>query len=339
MRRLGFVFLLIAILLPGGLIGAAPPADRIIPANSVVNEDIVLLNEDLRIESRAVINGDVVVTRGDVFLNGTVNGDLVILNGDLEVGETAQLRGSCVITGGQLENQGTNHVPCQITPALPGLGTILNQLPVPPSPPTMSPSQWQWGIGQFVGRVMEAAGWTFTLGVLALVIASVFPRQLHQVSMVISEKPVVSGTVGLLTSIAGASLVALLSAVFGVLILACGLGLLGFPIVIILSVALAAAALLGWVAIGHKVGLWLAEPLKLKNPSLPTTTVLGTIALSLMVGLLHILGMGFGQWLLMTIVGAVGLGAAALTQFGTRPYPVPTVDAAKVAAAVDNIPE
>ncbi|MCL4867656.1 MAG: hypothetical protein KJ063_01695 [Anaerolineae bacterium] len=336
MKRLGFLLLLLAVLMPVGLIRAAPPADRIIPPRAVVNEDIVLLNEDLRVENGATINGSIIVTQGDVFIAGTVNGDVVIFNGDLEWGETAQLRGECVITGGKLVNQSTTHAPCKIAPAIPGWG-ILNQLLGPPT--TVPPPQWQWGIGRFVGRVMEAAGWTFTLGVLALVIASVFPRQLHQVSTVVSEKPVVSGTVGLLTGIAGASLMALLSAVFGILILACGLGLLGFPIVIVLSVALAAAALMGWVAIGHKVGVWLAEPLKLKNPSLPTTTVIGTVALSLMVGLLHILGMGFGQWLLMTIVGAVGLGAAALTQFGTRPYPVPTVDAAKVAAAVDNMPE
>ena len=347
---LPFAFLLAWIILPTTFALAQVGQDRIIPAGEALNDDVTLFDGDLTIEEGAVVNGPVTLYDGDLHLAGTVNGAITLFNGRLEVTETGVLNGACVLVGGELVDNSGHSVNCSTT-GLPAFEQLFDNVPiVPPVPPipTVPPiqpvtpfqeSHLERGFSRFVGNVAETAGWTFTLGVLALIIASVFPRQLHQVSLVISEKPVASGTVGLLTSVAGASLIALMSAVFGILILACGLGLLGFPIVMLVSAALAAAAILGWVAIGQKVGLWLAETLKLKSPTLPTTTVLGTVALSLMVGILNILGLEFGQWILTTIIGAVGLGAAALTQFGTRPYPVPYVDPTKVAAAVNNMPE
>jgi len=341
---LPFVFLLAWMLLPTTFALAQVGQDRVIPAGETLNDDVTLLDGDLTIEEGAVVNGPVTLYDGDLHLAGTVNGAITLFDGRLEVTETGVLNGACVLVGGEVVDNSSHFVNCS-TPGLSAFEQLFDNVPivppVPPVPPVapLQESDLERGFSRFVGRVAETAGWTFTMGVLALIIASVFPRQLHQVSVVISEKPVASGTVGLLTSVAGASLIALMSALFVILVLACGVGLLGFPIVLVVSVALAAAAVLGWVAIGHKVGLWLVETLKLKSPTLPTITVLGTVALSLMVGTLNILELEFGQWLLTTIIGAVGLGAAALTQFGTRPYPVPYVDPTKVAAAVNNMPE
>ena len=332
------IFLLLAAL-PVNAVMAQEAADRVIPANQIVDDDITLVEGDLTIENGAVVNGDVTLLDGDLTLNGTVNGNVTLLDGTLTAGESAQVDGDCTLFSGTIEETEGRFLNCRSVSFL-GLDRIVEEVTaVPPVPPVVPEAPHSWGFGRFLGNVAETAGWTFTLGVLALVIASVFPRQLHQVSMVISEKPVASGTVGLLTWVAGASLIALMSAIFGLLILACGLGLLGFPIVMVVAAALSAAAVMGWVAIGHKVGVWLADTFKMKNPTLPTTTVLGTVALSFLVGLFNIIGLGFGQWLLVTIIGAVGLGAAALTQFGTRPYPVPAVDPNKIAAAINNMPE
>lgn len=343
-----FIFLLFASL-PLNAVLAQSSGDRVISDGEVVDGDVTVLEGDLTIEDGAVVTGSVVVMDGDLDLAGVVNGDVALFDGALNLGETAVLGGECIVLHGNMEIAEGQSVTCRSL-SFPALERIFDSIPpvpevpavpetpaVPPVPPVVQGSHW--GFGHFIGNVMETAGWTFTLGVLALIVASVFPRQLNQVGTVISEKPVASGTVGLLTGVAGASLLALMSAIFSILILACGLGLLGFPIVFVVSVALLAAAILGWIAIGQKVGVWLAGPLKLKNPSLPTTTVLGTIALSLLVGLMNILGLEFGQWLLSTIIGAVGLGAAALTQFGTRPYPAVVVNPDKVAAAVNNMPE
>lgn len=335
-----FLFLFLLLLsLPLNAALAQSAGDRIITSGEVIDTDVTIVDGDLTIQSGAVVNGNVTVVDGDLELAGVVNGNITLIDGTIEVTESAALDGDCVVISGYVEVVEGQFIDCH-TPAFPGLDQFLDSSSiVPPVPPVVQePHRGGW-FGAFVGNIMETAGWTFTLGVLALIVASVFPRQLNQVGAVISEKPIASGTVGLLTGVAGASLLALMSAIFGILVLACGLGLLGFPIVFVVGVALLAAAILGWIAIGQKVGVWLAGPLKLKNPSLPTTTVLGTIALSLMVGLMNILGLDFGHWLLSTMIGAVGLGAAALTQFGTRPYPAIAVDPDKVAAAVNNMPE
>jgi cytoskeletal protein CcmA (bactofilin family) len=332
-----FIFLLFAAL-PLQAVVAQEVEGRVIPSGQIVDEDITLVEGDLTIESGAVVNGDVTLFNGDLTLDGTVNGNVTLLDGTLIAGESATVDGDCTLFSGTIEETEERFLNCRSV-SFPGLGRIVEEVTVAPPTPVMPESPHSWGFGRFLSNVAETAGWTFTLGVLALVIASVFPRQLHQVSVVISEKPVASGTVGLLTWVAGASLIALMSVIFALLILACGIGLLGFPIVMVVAAALTAAAVMGWVAIGHKVGVWLADTFKLKNPTLPTTTVLGTVALSFLVGLFNIIGLEFGQWLLVTIVGAVGLGAAALTQFGTRPYPVPAVDPNKVAAAISNMPE
>lgn len=335
-----FLFLFLLLLSPPINVALAQSAgDRVIASGEVVDSDVTVVDGVLTIESGAVVNGNVTVVDGDLELSGVVNGNVTVIDGTIEVEESASLDGDCVVISGYVEAAQGHNLDCH-TPSFPGFNQLWdNSAAIPPMPPIVEETHSGGGFGRFIGNVMETAGWTFTLGVLALVVASVFPRQLNQVGTVISEKPVASGTVGLLTGVAGASLIALLSAIFGILILACGLGLLGFPIVFVVGVALLAAAILGWIAIGQKVGVWLAGPLKLNNPSLQTTTVVGTIALSLLVGLMNILGLEFGQWLLSTIIGAVGLGAAALTQFGTRPYPAVTVNPDKVAAAVNNMPE
>ncbi|MBP7999670.1 MAG: hypothetical protein KA314_00020 [Chloroflexi bacterium] len=357
--RIGFflvLFLLVTV--PAGYILAQADADRVISAGEVINESITVYDGDLTIEAGAVVNSPVTIYDGDLLLAGTVNGAVTLFDGTLTIMEDGQLHGECVLLGDSVQESGDHAVTCSAVPSIPAIAQLLDGLaaPAPPAgvatpavvtppdvviPPVPVHGETSWlgrGIGNFVGNVVETAGWTFTLGVLALVIASVFPRQLNQVSQVISEKPVTSGTVGLLTGVAGASLLALMSAVFGVLVLACGLGLLGFPIMLIVSAALIAAAIMGWVALGYKVGLWLAGPLKLKNPSLQTASVLGTVALSLAVGMFNVMGLGFGQWVLTIIVGAVGMGAAALTQLGTRSYPAPVADPVKINTVLQTLP-
>jgi hypothetical protein len=67
---------------------------------------------------------------------------------------------------------------------------------------------------------------------------------------------------------------------------------------------------------------------------------LGTVTLTLVLGLIGLLPPIFGGWLVSSVVACVGLGATALTQFGTKPYPpAESADnAAKVSAVLDTLP-
>jgi hypothetical protein len=195
-------------------------------------------------------------------------------------------------------------------------------------------------VGGVVRDVVEAVGSSLMVGLLALIVAALLPNQLNQVSDVIVRKPVASGTVGVLTAMAGPFAIALLAAVSGVLILLCGLGLLGFPVVFVLSIALAFGFLLGWIAVGTLFGQRMAEALKLSNRSLPFAAALGTGLLTLLtslIGVLPFLGELIGG-LVVIVVGSAGLGAVALTKFGTRNYPLGLSNEEKVAAVLETLP-
>jgi hypothetical protein len=148
-----------------------------------------------------------------------------------------------------------------------------------------------------------------------------------------------SGAVGVLTAVAVPSLVVLLIPVSLILLLVC-IGLLGFPIIFALLLGLVAGAVFGWIAIGDLFGRWLAEPLKLKNRSLAVTASLGTVVLTFVISLLGVFPFVVGEGILAFLVMSIGLGAAALTQFGTRRYPAVIVhqDEAKVTAVLETLP-
>lgn len=149
-----------------------------------------------------------------------------------------------------------------------------------------------------------------------------------------------SGGVGLLTVVAVPSLAVLLLLTSVVLLIVC-IGLIGFPIVFAMLLALTAAVLFGWIAVGHLFGQQLAEPLRLKNRSLPVTAALGTAVLTFILGLMGAIPFVFGAGLLTFLALCLGLGATALTQFGTRPYPAAAAvqeDEAKVTAVLETLP-
>jgi hypothetical protein len=179
------------------------------------------------------------------------------------------------------------------------------------------------------------------LGILALLVGAVVPGHLGQISDTLVRKPAASGTVGLLTAIAGPSLILLLAIVSFLLTFVC-IGLLGWPIVFMLPVVLAAGVLLGWVSIGTLLGRRLAVWLKLTNRSAPLVAALGTVVLTLAAALLGSLPFWLGGWvwrLVTLLVLCAGLGAVALTRFGTRPYPQMEAGLGKkVPAVLETLP-
>jgi hypothetical protein len=359
MKRFAILLILILLLIPTG-VALAGPSDRIIEAGESLDEDITIFGEELEVQEGAIVNGDVVIFGGNATLAGTVNGDVTVwggnielsgpINGDLvmfggnvDMAGAADVSGECTLLGGSIHDEegllhcasfgdGSDlHIPP--IPAFPGLPPKPEFEPESPAEPPHIVIEKGGGIGEAIGR-------SLALGLLALVVAALFPGQLGQVSEVISQRPVVSGTVGLLTAVAAPSLMALLALVSALLIIAC-IGFLGFPIILLMGVALGAAAVLGWISVGNLLGRRLADGLKLNNRNLTTTAALGTIVLTLVAGVMSQLSFWLGGWLwsaVALLLACVGLGAVALTKFGTRPYP-PPVSEAKVAAVLETLPD
>lgn len=367
MKRIGlFLALLLILVLPSGYALAASPYDRIIRTGETVNESITLVDDDLIIEEGGTVDGDVTIFGGSADVSGTitgdvaifdgrmvlagaVEGDLVVFGGDLHVEEGSSVAGDCFAIGGEVVDD-SDDVSCSNLGRGFASAAVLDSIrpfapPRPPTPPEL-PTLPEFevretsaisSLGRFLLDVGEVVGRSLLLGILALVVTAVFPRQLEQVSDTIRRKPAASGAVGLLTAVAGPSLIVLLLVVLAITCV----GLLLYPAVFVLALALLAAALLGWIAVGDIVGRMLLRSFRVADRNLPVTAALGTALLTLVLGGLGLLPFIWGESLVVLLVVCVGLGAAALTQFGTKPYPpgtAPAENQEKVEAAMKTLP-
>ncbi len=310
-KRVALILGLLVLLLTTRTVLAAPPFDTVVEEGERSGE-IVALDGDVEIKEGGIVDGNVTVFNGDAYIAGIVKGDVVLFNGSLEATSTADITGNCVLLNGDLKNEADTSLSCADVNGLPNLIPAwkdFTNTDFPPDPPPATATQ------KFFLNLAEATGRSLILGFLAFVIASLLPRHLSRVEETVRRKPVASGSVGLLTAVAVPSLVALLLPVSIILTFVC-IGLLGFPIMLALLLGLVAGALLGWVTVGNMLGERLVVPLKLEDRGMPVTAALGTVVLTFVIGL-----MGFGEGVVSFLVVCVGLGATALTKFGTQAYP------------------
>jgi hypothetical protein len=127
--------------------------------------------------------------------------------------------------------------------------------------------------------------------------------------------------------------------------------LLGFGIIAAASVALVVAWLMGWIALGQRVGQRLLDMLGNRDPAPAASAAVGTAVLTLFwLGLAPLCGMG---WLIFAVLSPLGLGAVLLSRFGSQDYrtsngaypaswsppPAPVAPAAPAAPAAPVAPE
>jgi hypothetical protein len=321
MKRFVTIFiLLILLVIPTGAVFAAGSFDKVVEAGETIDDDLIVFSGNLDINEGAVVTGDVVVMSGNAHIAGTVEGDITLFSGNLETAETADIQGECVLLSGNFTDLSHNISCNSISHNLPA---ALEDLPNLTAPRFNAPPHMNVEIGERTsfGNLIGAIGSSILLGILAFVVASFAPRQLSRTQEAIQAKAIVSGTVGLLTAVAIPSLIAILAPVSAILILACGIGLLGFPIIIALAVGLALGAVFGWITVGSLFGQKLAQWLNIKSASLPLVTALGTAVLTFVISLLDAIPFVPGEGLIAGLILSVGLGATALTHFGTKAYP------------------
>jgi hypothetical protein len=360
-RTLILLFILLLILLPGGA-ALAQSSTTVVPAGETV-EEVVLLEGNLVVEEGGTVSGDVAIFSGDATIAGTVLGDVVLFDGELAVAETAVLQGECAVLSGAVANEAAVGPTCtNFEDFAPELSGLLDKVPailavpaVPaipaepaePAAPEVPPSfevEGPSAAGSFFGSMAGTIFRSLLFGVIAFGVATLFPQQLSQVSSTARQKTIASGTVGFLTGLAVPFLMLLLSPILAVLTLVCGLGLL---LGMALALGFAAAVALGWFTVGDMLGQRMADWLNWRNRSLPMTTAVGTATLTFTLGLLGAIPFVIGEGLLTFVIVCIGLGAVALTKFGTRPYPVlddgirilTPGDNEKVTAVLNTLPE
>lgn len=325
----------------------------VVRSGEVVGDDIAT-RDNLVIEAGAVVNGDVNILGGNATISGTVNGDVFIMGGDAVVIDSADIQGDCFVVGGTIHNLGANpNLNCSVvgsgadidvsrlTDALPPglvntvlLDTDSDEASEFTGEVNIRPTQHRSSGGGVLGAIISSFG----LGALAFLVTMIAPRHVDRIGDAITAKPIASGTVGVLTFISTLSLGTIIATLSSLLVVVC-VGLLGFPLVFALAALLIGGIAVGWTAVGTLFGELIADRLNLGWTSLPLTAAVGTLLLSLAIGLVGWFSWGGFATVIGVMVSLIGLGATALTKFGTLPYPRVVINPAKEDYVMGTTPE
>lgn len=345
-RILIILALLLLLVVPASVALAAPLAQRDVGDDETVYGDVVLFDEDFVLADGGRVTGDIVIFNGNADISGTVNGDVVLFNGDLMMGDTAVLNGDCVLFNGSTAGDGS--ISCtNLNVALPaGVENFLSQVVESgefTSLPTVAVEQPSM-MSRILRGTAAAVARAVLLGLLAFAAASLMPQPMLRIEDTLRKRPVASGAVGLLTTFSMPFVAVILALVSLPLILLCGLGLLGYPLIGVLLLAMVAAGFVGWFTVGHIAGAFLAERFNwnMKNRSQAMTTALGTAAITFVIGFLGAIPFVIGESVIWWVIVFLGLGATALTKFGTREYPLvaaPQPNPDKITAVLNTLPD
>ncbi len=184
-------------------------------------------------------------------------------------------------------------------------------LPIAPSPrvgiPIFDP------IYLFAMQGARSLGMAFALGIIALVVASLWAQPLHRVTTTITATPAAAGGLGLLTLISGVVLMVLTA-----------ITLCLSPVSALIAIVYVLALIFGWVALGTLIGERLVTTFNWTRLSPAVAAGLGTMLVSLvstLVGLVLCLGP-----MINIALASIGMGAVVLTRFGSRLYPLGTTN-------------
>lgn len=311
LRRSGAVLLLIAALFlwlasPHSALAQGPGGDEFVfggdyelRSGDTLDGDLYLFGVNATLEEDSVVNGDILVLGGNLDGQGEINGDISLFGGNVSLGDTALVRGDVNVTGGNLDRSSGP----QIDGDVGGLvvpfdfdSQVIDSLPR-----SVRSTNPLWDGLWFLLRAFLWAG-------LSILVVLFLPRQTGRVSRAVSDRPMVSLGVGVLTVL-----------VFPLGLILLVITLVGIPAAILAVVLLAIVWAFGITSLGVEVGRRMAEWLH-QDWAQPVSAGLGTLVLVLVTN-------GIGEWVICIgwlapfLAGALGVGAVLLTRFGTQAYP------------------
>lgn len=296
--------------------------DYTVESGQELEGDLVIFGGDLTVEAEGRIDGDAVVFGGDVLVDegGRVKGDLAAIGGRVTVaGEvdsdvvsvggniyfkpTARIGNDAVAVFGQVEQPEGAYVGGQVVE-----GAELRFEP-------FEGFRWGgvrgWRVNLFAGflyRAFRAIVTVMALMALGLLVVALLPEQVRVVSATVKGAPFPSIGVGFLTLFVFLLLTPIL------FIVVC----IGWVAWLLLFIALAAAAIYGWIVLGSVVGERLLQAVKVAQPEPLASVLLGLFLITLVSATPLCIG-----FLFILVAGSWGLGAVIFTRFGTTPYPPP----------------
>jgi predicted flap endonuclease-1-like 5' DNA nuclease len=302
------VLLIVGALIAGALAPAAF-AQEVIGDRVVAGEDFTLrsgetlegnlavLGGNATLETDTLVTGDVTVAGGNLIVDGRIGGNVTLMGGVLTLNESAVVEGNLAAFAGSVSRADGSQV---LGDTFSGFRTPNRIGPVAPVAPEFDfrpepPRSW---FSRFVNWQLGTLGSIVLMGLLGLVLVVIAPRGVARVASATATQPALTFGVGFLTLIVG-----LLAG--GILLIACGLGLLVW-------LALVAASVLGWIGVAVWLGQRLLGALKMRTASSIGEVLAGVVLITLLSRLPCI------GWLFGFIFVAWGLGAVVLTRFGTQ---------------------
>ncbi|PKN91899.1 MAG: hypothetical protein CVU44_16540 [Chloroflexi bacterium HGW-Chloroflexi-6] len=278
--------------------------------------DLVVIGGSSTVEEGAEVNGAVVTIGGSLTIDTEVKGDVVSIGGPTLLEKNTHIRGDLVTIGGPIQKEDGAQVD----------GELIDN----PTPPTR-PGQPEINIPAVDNPRFDVdvnpfweAFWLFTrsigYGLLAMLIVLFLPQQTRRVSEAAVRQPLAAGGMGILTHILFVVVIVAL-ALFSVLIITL---IVTIPLIVVVSLALGAGMAFGWIALGTEVGVRLTGLFNREWP-LPASAALGTFLMTLVAE-----GIGFVPcvgWIVPLVLALLGVGAVAMTRFGTQAAALPASQA------------
>jgi len=228
-----------------------------------------------------------------------VEGSVVVIGGTLNLDASARILGD-VVAAGTLNRHPDAQVLGDVVAGIQAServaelgGVIRGDINRWPQAAENGRSDFLTAVGRvasFLGSLMAA----LLLGVLAV---SLIPEPVDHITGVMKQSPILSIGMGLLTLLAAAILVPLLTIL-----------IITIPVALALAVVLVLAGVVGWAASGMLVGGYLIKPARYGRL---TVAIVGILILT-MAGKVPCIG-----WIIRLLAISWGLGAVVLTRFGT----------------------
>jgi hypothetical protein len=306
------LILLAALVIPTTAFASSPQPDVVpdkvilggtytLESGQTLDGNLAVFGGTASLEQDSRVTGDVVLVGGTLDINGEVDGGIILIGGTLFLGDNALVHGDVSTLGGNIHRSANARIEGRIHTG------------------TDAPFQFSVPQGVFNGRPemffnfhpITDTLWfmfrTLALAALAMLVVLFMPNPTVRVANTIVAQPIISGGLGLLTTIIAPIMLVLLA-----------ITIILIPVSLVGILLLIAAGLFGWVALGLEVGKRIAALFKTEWP-LAVAAGIGTFVMSLVVN-----GIGFIPcvgWLAPFAVSILGLGGVILTRFGLRNYP------------------
>jgi hypothetical protein len=277
----------------------------------------------VQVDENESVDGPVVAIGGSVTVDGEVRQDVVAIGGNVRLGPKARVLGDVTAVGGSIEKDPRAEIDGKI-----------NEINFRFPHVHLGPSFWLPATGFLAGafgpwvELMASLFRMVLFGLLAFLVFLLARNPVGRIERTAAVEPWKAGLVGLLAQL-------LFIPVFVLTIIILAVSIIGIPLLLFVPplaiLAFIAALVFGFTGVAYRVGRWAEQRFGWAPQSpfvLLLVGLLGIWALTI-VGRIISLG-GWPIWFVssaLLVVGflveyvawTVGLGAAVMTRFGTRP--------------------